>query len=105
MTNTPKDVIAQAEEEWKEKISFASKYNHISDEAEMKLNNDKHFYYPEAYPESIWELDDEKIKDFIFSTYTKDLLQSVEDELREIPADENGKVYKTSVSDIISKLK
>lgn len=52
-------------EEFDEKISFANRFISISDEGEMKLNEDKHFYYSDAYPESIWELDSDKIKSFI----------------------------------------
>ena len=58
--------------EFDEKIRYPSdnKLNNISDEAEMKKNDHKHFYCNDAYPESIWELDENKIKSFISSTHS-----------------------------------
>jgi hypothetical protein len=78
--------------EFEEMVSYPSenKMWSIDDEDKMKQYDDKHLYYSGAYPESIWELDENKIKSFLLQShlnYLEEEVKRLEGEKRICPHD------------------
>jgi hypothetical protein len=82
--------IQEWEKEFDDMVDFPqrNKLFSISDEKTMKKLDSSHFYYSSAYPESIWELDEEKIKSFI-SQKLKEQRREIVLELEKCKEDEN----------------
>lgn len=68
-----KELKEQAHKEFEEMLAYPSdnELHSISDQKIMKENDDKHLYYSDAYPESIWEIDSGKVLVFIDSLIDK----------------------------------
>jgi len=79
---TPSEQLRESLKEFEKRVSYPSDNSlySISDEQKLKENPEKHFYYPDAYPESIWELDPAKLKHF-FKAHTLKLLEAEKERL------------------------